>query len=333
MKESLESARNIHQIIIFISAVIAVFALSLRTDLNKYDKARLRLQDINLAIKDVNEDRVKRIKSAAYEGNHKRFNLFTDQSFYRNLRISDIRENLFQNWDSIDSIDLVYDGGNNMMIVRGSDSTFSAGDFPVVAKPSVGAWRSERDYYYGSDYIRAFRLKGFFTADGNLDSLFSDIQPVWFDVKNLSLESAMQNLAALSAIEVQKGKGDVDVSGLKVTGDLIYIIGPSILLMLLIYLATLTVHIKSLIKIKEQAETAQSFPWLALFRNIWSKVISFISLIILPFFVSALIVYKTQLKCELMVTMLVAYLILFVGIGSILVYQLHLLRRKIKILL
>ncbi|WP_342089488.1 hypothetical protein, partial [Dyadobacter sp. OTU695] len=232
-----------------------------RTDLNKYDKARLRLQDINLAIKDVNADRVKRIKSAAYEGGHRRFNLFVDKSFSRNIKLWEIRELLSQNWESLDSIDLVYDGGDNLT-VHGNKTTFYADEFPVIPKPSDGSWRYERDYYYGSDYLRAFRLKGFFIGGGSVDSLFRDVQPVWFDVRNLSADNAIQALSDLSVIDEQKDKGEVDVSGLKVTGELIYAIGPVILLLLLIYLITLTIHINSLIEIREQAETAHSFPWL-----------------------------------------------------------------------
>lgn len=330
MNESLQSARNIHQIIIVVCAAITVFALSLRTDLNKYDKARLLLHDLDLAISDVNADRVKRIKTAAYEGGgQRRFNLFVDNSSYRNKKLWEIRELLSQNWKSLDSINLVFDGGGNLT-VHGNKTTFSAAEFPVEAKPSDGVWRSEREYFHGSDYLRAFRLKGFFKGYGSIDSLFRDIQPVWFEIRNSSIENAIQNLSDLSVIEGQKEKGDVDVSGLKVTGELIYIIGPIILMLLIIYLITLTIHVQSLIEIREQAETAHSFPWIALFPNKWSNGISFFSLIILPYSVSALMVYKTQLGSELMTIMLSVYFASFIGIGSILIYQLFLTRRKIR---
>ncbi|MCF2501043.1 hypothetical protein [Dyadobacter chenhuakuii] len=100
MKESLESARNIHQVIIYICAVIAVFALSLKVDLNKYDKARLSLQEINFAIEDVNANRVQTIKNAAKMGGHNRFNLFVDNSSFQNIQLWEIQELLAQNWES-----------------------------------------------------------------------------------------------------------------------------------------------------------------------------------------------------------------------------------------
>ncbi|MCF0055527.1 hypothetical protein [Dyadobacter sp. CY356] len=331
MKESLEAARNIHQIIIFVCAVVAVFAFSLKTELNKYDVARTSLQEINLAIADVNADRVKRIENAARQGGHKRFKMFVDNSSYRNLKLWEIRELLTQNWERLDSIDLVYDGGDNYNVH--STNVFSAAGFPVEAIPSNGAWKAERDYYYGSDYIRAFKLRGFFQGDGSVDSLFRDIQPVWFDINNSSIETAKQLLSDLSVIDKKKDKADVDVSGLKVTGDLIYIIGPVILLLLTSYLIALTLHLKSIIKLKEEAEVANSFPWLALFPNLWSKALSFISLFILPYSVSALTIFRTQLQGNLTIKMLGIYLLAFIVLGCVLIYQLRLVRSKIKTLI
>lgn len=329
MKESLESARNIHQIIIVVCAVVAGFSISLKPELNKFETALLNLQYIEYAFYEVNNTRVDRIKKEVSSESEKIGFEFPVDSAYKYKTISSLKSELRDIWYNLDSLNVITADIGTLDTLLVENKTIPISGLALEPHPSSPRWKTERLHYYDCDYIQAFWRLGLFKSEGSADSLFANFKPVWKDVKDLPFEDAKLRLIELSNQEQEKEKGNFDLSGLPVAGENMYIIGPCALITLLAYLLSLVLHLKSLIRIKQNAEDVSEFPWMALFPNFYSRFLSFFSLFLLPVAVSGFLVIKSRLNHELLNKMLLCYAFLFIVIAGALVYQILTIQRRV----
>ena len=133
-------------------------------------------------------------------------------------------------------------------------------------------------------------------------------------IEKFNFEQAKLTLSNASFDQRKKDKTDVEVSGLKVAGELLYGIGPCIQLALLIYLLTLISHIKT---IHSNDGIISTFPWLALFTSKLSRSITAFTLVAYPFISSTAVAVRSNLGGGKMTVLLILYL---VGFGTISFY-------------
>ncbi|GLU56119.1 hypothetical protein Dfri01_55800 [Dyadobacter frigoris] len=333
MKESLESARNIHQILIVVCTIVSVFAFSLRPEMNKYEIALRELRGIEAAFHDVNIARAERIEKRILGGLPKGSFDFLIDSAYKYKTIKTLKSELTPMWNELDSTNFIYAENDNLKKLSVENKHMEMRGLALTPASNSDLWKWERDYYPDCDYLRACKNKMYYAHVGTADSLFANITPVWLDIKDMPWEDAKQRLVELSSADREKSKGDVDLSGLKVAGEQMYLIGPGAIIVLLSYLLTLVLHIGRILTLKEDAILASSFPWLALFPNSYSHLLSIFSLVIFPILASGFIVSKSGLPTEISDKIIIIYSILFFILSPSVAYKTVMLQFKIRKLL
>lgn len=131
-------------------------------------------------------------------------------------------------------------------------------------------------------------------------------------IANLSMVKAIDFVETLSDEQLKKGGGDeigLEIVGLKVASKVAVIIAPVILLFLLLYMLALVLHLNKIFAVDKG--TANTFPWMGLFTNRFSQVLTITSLVILPVLSASLIVFKSYSPISTKWQLGVIYLISF----------------------
>lgn len=322
MKESLESARNIHQFLIVASVAIFIFGLSIGPNENKYDLAKAELIQFRKSVDDIGTIRRHLIRKAFFSRvspkDLKQVTRFVGFSDMSNLGawdspIHSIYQDFENEWHLIDSlpvniltkdaVDLLKD-----TTVMENKEHFALNAFPVYLKGQIISEGTayieiETDLKYMNgevvSYLKEF-IKNKLAASSDVKTFLPKFKVVRSEISDHSIDDALTQLQNLSDDYNSKNKNEADFIGLKVTGGLLYIVGPLVVLSLLVYLLSLATHLDE-ISIPAQTTCLLEFPWIALFRDKYSIWICRVSLYALPFLSCSYLVYKTNVGISQMV--------------------------------
>jgi hypothetical protein len=260
MKESLESARNIHQILIIVCTIIGIYALSITKPINEYEY------------------------------------------FHGELR----------RWEnSLSNL-------NTMKIVNGDGEVFIIGHISEYPLAQIDKILSGSVYADDANIIpnttksdSISRVKAVITLTDSIMKF--SLQPIWNQVRDKDISSAISYLKEKSfQFKNEPKNSEVDISGLKVTADYIKYVGPFLITALLLYLSSLTEH---LIRTYSGRNTEpKSFPWLGLFPDLTSRILTVASILLLPNLVILTLIWKSSLP---FVSACLWTLIILLTVGSI----------------
>lgn len=305
MNESLQSARNIHQIIIVVSTIIGVFALSTKTPLNKYQVALNELDTLQKVMLEVNAFRIRSFKQGMVVGLDDTYKRMLEKKTEYNggggvagLTLANIDAQFSSKWHTADSIMLVNPNRSKLGNIILSDHVeqFDISDLPLELHPANDGWEWTMTYHPRASYKYQFGKKDLYRNDPNVKVfLFPKLKSVWEFVKDKDFDQSRVILQNKADETKDSGTSQIDLSGLKVAGELMYLAGPLILLVLLIYLTTLVEHLIAITRTNTDAVKAIEFPWLGIFEGRLSENISIISLQIYPAAISIIMVYKSFL--------------------------------------
>lgn len=343
MKESLESARNIHQIVIVVSTIIGIFAFSIKQPENKFENALNELRALYATIESVNSYRHDLISSEMLEGLSEEDKSSIDGMLvYGVSRFNSMQGKLQKdtylhfktNWNLLDSVMIIKPSNITISASRGKD--FSNDELAFFDGPPVelhplplgDKWIWETRYDSLASYKYQFKKVGVLKTGGQATDFMPNLRAVWEYVKNLDYEDTRVFLQSKSAEANETDRNEVDLSGLKVAAEYMYLIGPFVLLSLLVYLTTLINHLISITKLRTHGEKALDFPWLGLFSHSLSDYISIISLQIYPAAVCVILVNKSNLGEPDTIIWSLCYFVIFAVTSLYLRKQLVTLQRK-----
>jgi hypothetical protein len=134
-------------------------------------------------------------------------------------------------------------------------------------------WRRRLDRTHYSSYIDPLLHR----APEEIDPLVSNLYRI---LDQETIHEGKSILKTESHKVYTNPEYEVDLSGLKVAGKYMYLVGPGISFCLLLYLTTLILHLKRNLQSREDFKTASIFPWLGLFPNLISRVLMFLSILL-----------------------------------------------------
>lgn len=349
MKESLESARNIHQILIIASAAIFIFGLSIGPTENKYDLARKELKAFKEVVDSVGVYRTKIIKEKFYQEvpseklkkikSSTRFNSLGSSQIWE-YTIFSMLDTFEQEWSQIDSLPVQILKTSSIKILSDTTlvnpETMVLSEFPIYLKgqestEGTSSIRLETSgmniYEEKGSYLKKFLARKLCSSNAP-ETFMPYLKAVRLEISNSNYSDLQLMLENLSGEFNSKNKNDADVIGLKVTGELLYIIGPITTLTLLLYLFTLVSHLEEIFMYSNN-DDLKYFPWIAMFRNKHSIWITRFTIYLLPSAVSCYLIYKTQIGNWNSIIYFMIFVPIYVFIAHSLVKKITLLRNSI----
>lgn len=335
MKESLESARNIHQILIVLLSVIGIFAISVIFETNPFDAGLKMIADSEDKAFDAimkNKVRVKYEKpalkiyrKAEIDSSNKNIadtmniaKLRSEMNSWEAERrvIRKKRNNLISQIRSeIDSAEAKLDISwlrtantelTNTLIDRAlteiSYEQLFASNKRMIKYENLSTNLIPMSDMYQDSLVSLSQLNEI-VYPGDTPKIFTDVNgqnngnlDYFYSInKDKSVKECKALLNKESANFKNNPHDDVDLSGIRVASKHMYIVAPFVIFCLIIYLYSLVSHLNSTINVTVDAEGAQEFPWLALFPGVGSKILLFISIVLFP----TVITWATALSSEL----------------------------------
>ncbi|TDE17697.1 hypothetical protein [Dyadobacter psychrotolerans] len=272
MKETLESIRNFHNILILICAAGFLFSLSVKPKENPYSLTKSFLHDFATDVPSVRGmSIVDSINQPISSGENilERFS---------NAEISSIY-NLVSEWERIE------DSSSNQ-----KDSLMNSAIFLFVfggepADPHYNIVNRDSLSMLIDNYKNGFSL----VADD------SDFSTSWNFVKNMTLNDAVNELESQVKAYDQLPDSDANLFGYSVSAKHMPIIAPAIELLILLYILTLIRHATSLTTIADK-ETLKSFPWVGLFPGVMATFLTILTLFLFPLIAAMEVIFSTDLQ-------------------------------------
>lgn len=171
--------------------------------------------------------------------------------------------------------------------------------------------------------------KKFYTEENYAGSLLNSPEfiPVFDKIRLLTFSSAYKELQSLSDEKQKTGTNEaLDILGLKVASKTAVIVSPIIIIFLLFYLITLIIHLDIVYSIEKGS--VETFPWLGLFSNTFSRIILVLSVWFLPVGSILLLVFKSGLSFVSKLQVSGLYLIIFSIISIIILRKIFQFQKK-----
>lgn len=154
-------------------------------------------------------------------------------------------------------------------------TTLVRGRFEPVSSTSFSSWLDEQES------LRDLRVR-----QNSHDLVFPSLRPVWDQVRASTIDAAIavmgQNIAA--------SKKHITVLGLNVSEDVVSLVAPLAILSLVVYLLT---HLKHIWQIREgKIAILRSYPWMALFPETLARLLTLVTLLLLPTSANAVILLR-----------------------------------------
>lgn len=323
MKESLESARNIHQILIVVCTIIAAFSLAslpgpnvyeqARTELNSYEKKfkqeldstyiRITYDSTGNKIYGQAEIRQFEIDSLWYIINNRPSPTFDFFSKYDRKRLAEIAGEIRDAEKEMDTTEVEGDGewykylSQNLtdlylerdrlrQSIKGEKVKKPAPVTKIIKKKEA----IPQPMPYDESRVTLLNI-GQFWSDRMYSPAFEKIITDDKDFEyflrlneHRSVKEFKMLLMQQSAIQAKKPDTELDFGGLKVATKTINVLAPFIVLALAIYLTALIGHLGEIMTLREHADTAYEFPWMGGFTGPISRIICVISVTVYPFF-------------------------------------------------
>ncbi|PSL23463.1 hypothetical protein [Dyadobacter jiangsuensis] len=309
MNESLQSARNIHQILIVVCTIIGVFAISVKPTENRFDLALNELKTLQAVMDSVNSGRMESIKLDLAANNDdfiaKRINgkiEFSDKTAYSYKTLGVFKREMGDAWSMMDTI--IYLGLSKYKAMQISQAEIPEiidfEGFPVFARPSLSdGWFTFPKYVPTYSYRDRFATNNLLPNKNDPKTAFPRLMDVWEFVKDKNFDDAKVILQQEGNATRKDGGNEIELAGLKVSGEFMYFTGPFIAFILLLYLKMLIDHINTIKDVENKDLT--EFPWMLLFRHPLSRFAGFFSIYLYPVGVSIGIIIASglteKLKC------------------------------------
>ncbi len=152
----------------------------------------------------------------------------------------------------------------------------------------------------------------------------------WRFIKNKTVSEAKKVLTSASEDFQNRPQTDVDMTGLKISGKYMAIIGPAVSYALLIYILTLIQHIHSIINSDGAKTIAQSFPWFPLFFNNVSELLTIFTVAFYPFLTSSSVLIISDLSNKQKAILCIANFFLLFFLSTSIVESLSELKQKMS---
>lgn len=284
MKESLEAARNIHQIIIIASSVMIIFSLSIP---QKYDPVQSCLSSIRKFQREI--PMLKNVKLTRYRDTSvvvdgAKIIEFINKSEMHVLRSLLPLDNIKYFKVGQDTCWLV---PNRLKSVCGLDTLKVDSLILTIGKAPLPFFTHERDFPWSKHSSK-------------------ETDAIWEKIQDSKVAESINYLGG--QINELK-KSDVEITGLHIASNTMYIIGPIILAILILYLHSLAGHV--LILAKNDPSTLATFPWLMLFREKFSKKLSYLSVVVMPVLASIVISVRSSINLGVFFILFCIYSISF----------------------
>ncbi len=338
MKESLEAVRNIHQILIVVCTIVGIFAVSINHSPNKYDFALEEVVKLEIVLKEISDNRIDVILNGLTQGeqiNLSNLDSLTSENGrgvkIKNLTIEDIHAVFLRNWEKMDSLE-IYDVRSQEFSKNYSTVTFLltiVRKFPENASPipyGENPVSTRRIFDPTSSYHMRLKKDGLVDSSFHAASFLPRLRDIWKEVKMCRLDSAKSVLIEKSNEFAMLSQNDVDLSGFRVAGKYMFLVGPFIMFILILYLTRLVKHIT--IIFVEDDSIVYTFPWLGLFPDKVSQGMVFVSIVVYPLSSALLLTWNTYLTISQAIYWLCTYFVFFFVLSSRLVVKIYDLRSK-----
>jgi len=281
MIENLQSARNIHQILIVACAAIWIFSLSMPDEQNKYQQALDELVSLEELFMDTEA------------------NLRKEPTSYDSLNLL-YRQDLYK----ADTLLQKLKRSNMSEIKQFFNSTWNDAHGRVIDRKILSLF-----------IIEHFRYNGLINGQKYANQSLPLLLNVWDLVRYETIEDSKRQLKSEAIEFAKKPESNLDIAGLHVNGSDIYIIAPFVSIALLVYLLVLVNHIIYNL-VKENEPLVKSFPWMALFPTLLSQSLTICTLLVFPAVVSYTIIFRSPLSDTQSNYLMITYTILYSITGA-----------------
>jgi hypothetical protein len=221
---------------------------------------------------------------------------FNDKTAYTYKNLGVFKREMIDAWYMMDSITYLDMSKYKALKISTAETPeiIDFEGFPVFARTSTSD-----GWFTFPKYVRAFSYKDRFAANNLLPNkndpktAFPKLMEVWEFIKDKNFDDAKVVLQQQGNETRKDGGNEIELAGLKVSGEFMYFAGPFIAFILLLYLKMLIDHINTINR--SENNNLSEFPWMLLFRHPLSRVAGFISIYLYPVGVSIGIIIASGL--------------------------------------
>lgn len=178
------------------------------------------------------------------------------------------------------------DEGHEYAIIQGKcgfateGPRLESGDVPMIGSgENIIACQSKRIAFPG-EALQLLKTTGLIQQEGDEYLALPSIRAVWDTAKGQDIQILTDILQTKAAAERRENENKLDLFGLSVQASTAVIVGPSALVLLLMFLLGLILHVGKIES--NNSEKIRSFPWFGLWRNTPGALISFGSVVFAP---------------------------------------------------
>jgi hypothetical protein len=321
MKDTLESARNIHQILIVISVIIMSFSVSLMLKETVFETAKKRIESSVVSLRaDIVSDRIRvsldsipriiseqevsKFKSDSFSASLGRYrNTYYGYPLesaksdlkYLNERIADTKAEVDSAGDDIEYFKEMNKELTDAYIERGEVKQKIA----RLEREKVGALAKIKDDAqplptmdkgkYDDKKLPVADLIKYWSQNMGSELFSEEIAESERFRLLLSANAKMPIADFIKLLETemenQKNNPDseIDLIGVKVAAKTIVILAPFIIIAIMIYLLMLINHLNDTATLRQHTDEIADFPWMGVFRGPITAIGFSISTIVIPF--------------------------------------------------
>ncbi|MCF0065103.1 hypothetical protein MUK70_06440 [Dyadobacter chenwenxiniae] len=322
MKESLESTRNIHQILIVTSVIIISFSVSLLLKETVFERAKKRLESCAISLRDdinsdyvrlttdsiprvINHEEVERFKSDSFSASLGRGRNRADDFQLRmarmdlkfsNDRIAELKAEIDSAGD-----DLFYYKENNeelseLYVERaGFRNKLSrlekayADDVEKIKNNETIPLPTMPHGKYDGQKVAVGDLSKYWAKRTGSDMFVEEIAESerFRLLLSANIRMSVTDFGKFLETEMKSQKNnpdsEIDLIGVKVAAKTIVILAPFIVIAIMIYLLMLINHLNDTATLREDTDEIANFPWIGVFRGRITAFGFFLATTVIPF--------------------------------------------------